>query len=220
MKLLGATARTGEPVMNMTELAKLAAQNPQAALLFSVEWLKGGKFVSHTLIAVRGLYGGLKIIDRSGAVVKSLAELGKLVPFYGPIGSAVMVGETVIVENSMVVKSMGLIPSLANVLSHAAGSPPEQVTIPLDHVSVKPGATNGNLGAMNGGHGSAIHSLGGVHHHRSHGAELSPTAKKIYPALGTGLTAVTYRQIMERTHLHIDDVIRGVQELVDKRKAT
>jgi hypothetical protein len=139
------------------------------------------------------------------------------------VGSAVMTGTTVIVENSMVVRSLGLIPSLANVISHAVEHPPESFgvheAIPLDHVSVNLGGANHHLSTMNQGHASTSHSAGGVHHHRSHNAELSPIAVKIYRALGTGETPVTYRQIMERTHLHIDDVLRGVQELVDKRKA-
>lgn len=208
LQFLGAGARAGKSITTMTELAELAAQNPQAAIMFSVRWLRYEEHVAHTLVAVRGLFGGLKIIDRTGVVVKSLAELGKLVPGYGNIGSAVIVGGTVIVENSLVVRSMGLIPSLANVVSQAAGHVSGSGTI---HEPIPPHHVSVNLGAAN-------HNSGNVHHHRSHGAVLSPTAEKIYRALGTSRTPVTYQQIMERTHLHIDDVIQAVQELVDKGK--
>jgi hypothetical protein len=230
LQRLGAAAQAGRSVANMTELTKLAVQNPQAAIMFGVQWLRYGKPVRHVLIAVRGLFGGLKIIDRTGGkVVKSLAELEQLCPGYGAIGSAVVTGETLIVQNTLVVKSLALIPSLANVVSHVAGHEPEpdaiHGSVSLDHVSVTLDAANHNLGAMNEGQGSTSHgvgrvnhNLGGAHHHRSHSAVLSRTAEKIYRALGTSRTPVTYREIMDRTHLHIDDVIAAVQELVDKGK--
>jgi hypothetical protein len=226
LQLLGASARAGGPVANMTELSQLVARNPQAAIMFGVRWLRYRQPVGHVLIAVRGFFGGMQIIDRTGRVVKSLAELERAVPAYKGIGSAVL-ADTVIVNNSLLVRSMSSIPSLANVVSQAAGQIPGPVStndsISHDQVAVKVGAANDTLGASAQGYGSASHGAAnahhtsrGVHNHRAHAAELSATARKIYQALGTSHNPVPYRQIMERTHLHIDDVIRGVRELADR----
>jgi hypothetical protein len=98
-------------------LAKVAAANPNGAVMFGVRWMSRGRTVGHALIAVRDTFGGITIIDRLGGTVKSLAELER---FYPGISGAVVDAEAVVAENSVVVKSLGTVPTLAEVVSQAA----------------------------------------------------------------------------------------------------
>lgn len=117
LRFLGAGTRVGKPIANMADLADTVAQNPQAATMFSVNFTMAGQRVGHTLVAVRGLMGGMSIIDRSGRIVKTLGELNDLYP---GIGAALLDAGTVIADNTMVVKSLGTIPTLSNIISQAA----------------------------------------------------------------------------------------------------
>ena len=198
LRFLGANASEGKPIANMTDLAKVVGENPQGATLFSVNWSMGGNRVGHTLIAVRDLFGGLKIIDRTGRVVKSLAGLNDLYP---GIGSAALDAGTVIADNSLVVKSLGAIPTLTNILSQGAA----------DYLNSSTGDTSGP-GASSGKSAKVVTPVPGP------GAPLSPEQRKIYDAMGPGSPILTYRQIMQRSHLFIDAVIVGLDELSEKGK--
>ena len=197
LRFLGASARAGKPIANMADLAEVVGQNPQGAVMFSVNWTMGGRSVGHTLFAVRNFFGGISIIDRSGRVVKSLAELNSLYP---GIGAATIDAATVIADNTMVVKSLGTVPTLANVISQAAGSQPDSSSSSGNSTN-----TSGKTAAL-----TPVPSVGG--------GGLSFIAQKIYSAMGPGNPVLTYRQIMQRSHLFIDDVILGVDELSQNGK--
>jgi hypothetical protein len=126
MRSLGANVREGSlQTGTIKELAKVTLrENPQAATLFSVRFNMGGESVGHTLIAVRSVFGGMKIIDRTGRMVNSLIELEDLYP---GIGSATVDAKVVVGQNTIAVKSLGTLPTLANVVSQGSsgfdGSP-------------------------------------------------------------------------------------------------
>jgi hypothetical protein len=48
--------------------------------------------------------------------------------------------------------------------------------------------------------------------------ELSTIAEKVYQAMGPGTPTLTYRVIMQRADLPMDDVLLGLDELQRKRK--
>jgi LysM repeat protein len=94
------TPRTWEEVVAATRRGK-------EAVLFSVEWKdigQAGKEVvkGHTLYAFRDIANNVRIADRTGKVVRSLAELERLVPGYGKIGSATVYGTMARVEGATI----------------------------------------------------------------------------------------------------------------------
>jgi hypothetical protein len=114
---LGARASLVTKELNsLQDVAQVVAENPNGATMFSVEWTMGGQNVGHTLFAVRNFLGGMTIIDRSGMAVKSLAELQVLYP---GIGSATVYGTSMVVDSSMLVRSVGTLPTLGNIISQA-----------------------------------------------------------------------------------------------------
>lgn len=91
LQQLGAIGRSIVPFSRNIETSLLAATeaNPNGVVMFGVQWMRGGDLVGHALIATRNmLTGQLQILDRSGRVVSTLAELESLVPGYGPISTA------------------------------------------------------------------------------------------------------------------------------------
>src|SRR5262249_48539443 len=57
------------------EAVKNAAARGKGVVLFSVEWANAaGRQVGHTLYAYRNTFGQLRIADRTGKIVSSLAE--------------------------------------------------------------------------------------------------------------------------------------------------
>jgi hypothetical protein len=100
----------------MEEVFQAARANRDGVLMFSVKWIKNGKTVAHTLIA-RWTPWGVQIVDRTSKVARSLSELEKLVPGYGPISTAVPYGKALFVENSIAVKALTNVPSLLNTLA-------------------------------------------------------------------------------------------------------
>jgi hypothetical protein len=196
LRSLGASVRVGQSIAKMSDLAETVAQNPQAATMFSVNWTMNGQQVGHTLVAVRDFMGGMSFIDRSGRIVKNLAELNDLYP---GIKSAVLDAGTVIAENTMVVKSLGTVPTLSNIISQAATrhtpDKPTEAAPPNPPTGKSATLKPANLG------------------------NLSPEAKKIYASMGPGSPVLTYRQIMHRSGFFIDTVIICVDELVEKGNA-
>ena len=121
LRLLGAGVRTvvleGKAGMTtMDEVVQAARANREGVLMFSVKWLRDGEEVLHTLIA-RWTPLGVRIIDRTSKSVRSLSELEKLVPVYGPISTAVPFAKALFVENSIAVKALTNVPSLLNTLA-------------------------------------------------------------------------------------------------------
>lgn len=102
MRKLGARV---QPVPTMKDMAQLEQAVPrEGAVLFSVEWTRGAQKVGHTLYAFRDFLGRVRIADRTGAVVRSLAELQELKPGYGAIGSATPYGDAAVVSG---IRSLG-----------------------------------------------------------------------------------------------------------------
>ena len=124
LKNLGGSAKfVTKELQSVADVAKVVAENPNGATMFSVQWQMAGKNVGHTLYAVRNFLGGMSIIDRSGRAVKSLLELEDL---YTGIGSAKVYGTSIVVDSSLIVRSIGTIPTISNIISQAiSGHEPE-----------------------------------------------------------------------------------------------
>jgi len=65
------------------------ARRDGSVLMFGINWERNGQRVGHALYAFYDHFGRFRIADRTGLVVRSLEELEKLKPGYGPIGSAI-----------------------------------------------------------------------------------------------------------------------------------
>src|SRR5579863_2217645 len=74
MRFLGAPTAV-KTVQGMEGVADLLNQNPSSSVMFGVRWLKDGDIVGHALVATRNLFGGISILDRSGKMFATLAEL-------------------------------------------------------------------------------------------------------------------------------------------------
>lgn len=115
LKQLGADAKYVAEATSMKQIARLADSNPSGVVLFSVKWSSGtGVEIGHTLLARRGLFGGINIIDRTNQVVSNLAELERLYP---GIKNAIPYGSLGVVQNARIVTLAGTLPSLMNVLA-------------------------------------------------------------------------------------------------------
>jgi nucleoid-associated protein YgaU len=149
LRNLGARAElVTQQIQSMDDLASVAAKNPTAATMFSVEWNMGGKSVGHSLFAVRNIFGGLTIIDRSGKAVQSLAELNNLYP---GIGSATFYGSAITVDTSLIVRSIGTLPTLANIVSQSvSGYRPDSDLSGTGSQSAATATANAAPGGANG----------------------------------------------------------------------
>ena len=84
---------------SMEEIMTTAGRNPDGLVLFGVEWFSqlAGEFVGHALIARRTVLG-VRIFDRSGKVVRSLAQLDEIYPGIKnarPSGAAAVIDDAV-----------------------------------------------------------------------------------------------------------------------------
>jgi hypothetical protein len=118
LRMMGADAHMVAPegkaaFSTMEEVLKAAAQRRAGTLTFGVKWLMNGKPVGHALIARWGA-AGVRIIDRSGAVVRTLAELERSYP---GIGSATPIGEGLFIANSIATRALSTVPSVLNLLA-------------------------------------------------------------------------------------------------------
>ncbi len=143
LRFLGASTRTAT-IKGMEGLTDLVNENPHGAVMFGVRWLKDGARQGHALIAVRNFFGGLTLLDRSGKVYSSLAEL----PYSG-IASATVDSVALVVRNSMAVTSIETIPTLANIVSQATIVPSRVPDSPSNHA-----ALNSSLPAHAAAHSS------------------------------------------------------------------
>jgi hypothetical protein len=88
----------------------VAAVRGDGPVLFSVEWDMLGQRVGHTLYAFKDALGRLRIADRTGRVVASLAELNSSYPgigestVYGP--AALVQGATIKIADGIAVMAM------------------------------------------------------------------------------------------------------------------
>jgi hypothetical protein len=124
LRLMGADAQMVAPegktaFSTMEEVFKAAAQRRDGTLTFGIKWLKNGKPVGHALIARWGATG-VRIIDRTGDVVRTLAELEESHPkAYLGIGSATPVGEGLFIANTITTRALSTVPSVLNLLAVA-----------------------------------------------------------------------------------------------------
>jgi hypothetical protein len=107
---LGAEVRQVRNLSSITEVFEEAGRNPNGIVMFSVKWPRGG----HTLLAQRIGPGMLRIIDRSGRVVSSLADLEDL---YSGISQATVYGTAAVVQNAKIVTLLNTAPSLLNIFA-------------------------------------------------------------------------------------------------------
>jgi hypothetical protein len=102
--------RLGARVTNLGNPATLDAVNASVreggVVLFSVRWLKGVKNVGHTLYAFRDSIGRVMYADRTGAVVKSLAELERF-PGYVGISKGTVYGTAALVQGPKILIADG-----------------------------------------------------------------------------------------------------------------
>lgn len=107
---LGAKVRGLGTASSMQQVSQ-AASAGEGVVLFGVKWVMQGKTVGHALYAYKDMTGALQIADRSGKVVKSLAELEKV--GYPGIGSATVFGEMVLIKNAILAKLGGGLSTMA-----------------------------------------------------------------------------------------------------------
>ncbi len=121
---LGADARTvSGDVKTLTDLAKVVKNAPDSAYMFAVEWNDR----AHALIAYRTIFGNVRIIDRTGKLFSELSEvedfpnpfsskaIQKMIGYKG-IGQAKLYGVPIAVKNTTVVKSLSVIPQMADIV--------------------------------------------------------------------------------------------------------
>jgi nucleoid-associated protein YgaU len=102
LKQLGARVKDLPDPQTMDDIVKAAKAAPDGVVMFSVEWAGSG----HTLLAQYHPLQGVRIADRTGVIVKSLAELTK---FYGPgIATAKPYGSMALIEAAKLIKGLNV----------------------------------------------------------------------------------------------------------------
>ena len=136
LKAVGAEAKPLGNFSSMSQVIEAAAKNPNGVVMFSVEWEQGAAKVGHSLLAVRGPGGVIRIIDRGGKVVSLVNgySLAELEPLYQGISNATVYGDAAVVQNARIVNLLNTAPSLLNVLAVELRSAP--VPPPLLNPSV------------------------------------------------------------------------------------
>jgi hypothetical protein len=110
MGILGARVLKLQNPTTMSAVEAATAANRNGVVLFNVHWAAGG----HTLIAFRNLAGQFRILNRSGHVVSSLAELENVHPVFSGIGSSgVVYDEMYFVANTIVTQVTSGISTIA-----------------------------------------------------------------------------------------------------------
>ena len=108
-------------VQGLKGIANLLRQNPSSSVMFGVTW---GQDMGHVLVATRNFFGGISILDRSGAMVSTLEALSKSYP---GIESATVEVTALLIRNSMLVRSLGTLPLIGNIISEGVGNyPPDR----------------------------------------------------------------------------------------------
>ncbi|MEP7361866.1 MAG: hypothetical protein ABI972_01305 [Acidobacteriota bacterium] len=130
LQKLGASTEVFYPgqITTLNQVTAVARANPNAVVMFSVEWSMPGRgMVGHTLFATRGPFGVMRIIDRSGRAVTALAELESLYP--GISAAKINPGYTAgLVRNAVTVDLLNKAPTLLNILALELRSIPVAVT--------------------------------------------------------------------------------------------
>ena len=135
---LGAKVRGLGTASSMQQVAQ-AARNGKGVVLFGVNWVRQGETVGHALYAYKNTFGVVMIVDRTGKVVKSLAELEMLGGGYAGIGSADVVGEMALIENAIMATLHGGVSTLAfEVNGVVLGDPKAIATKPA--IAIRPGS--------------------------------------------------------------------------------
>lgn len=119
LRLLGADANVAvEAATSMDQVIEVANVNSNGVAIFSVEWTPPGtaQSVGHTLLAQRQLFGGVKLIDRSGVVLYDSLTQVEAVGYQG-ISTARVYGPIVTVQNAAAVQTLGTVPAIANTLA-------------------------------------------------------------------------------------------------------
>jgi nucleoid-associated protein YgaU len=117
-------------VGSMKDLATVVAENPNGTVMFGVRWINPntGKGAGHVLYAVRNLFGGITIVDRTGEFATTLADLEEVVPktagnsYLAGIGKGTVDATAIVAKNSPLITSLGTVPTVANIISAAAAA--------------------------------------------------------------------------------------------------
>lgn len=101
--------RLGARVSQLPNPRNLAQVNNavkgDGVVLFSVKFSSAGKVVGHTLYAFRNAFGNILYADRTGKVVKALADLER---FYPGIGAAEVYGSAALLIGPRILLSQGI----------------------------------------------------------------------------------------------------------------
>jgi LysM repeat protein len=116
LRFLGASTKTAQ-INGMKGLADLVSKNPYGAVMFGVRWIRNGVAQGHALVAFRNFFGGISILDRSGKVFATLADL----PYKG-IANGVIDIDALVVNNSLAITSLENVPTVANILTQSASN--------------------------------------------------------------------------------------------------
>jgi LysM repeat protein len=154
LRVLGASTKVAQVKGGMTGLAELVAENPNGVVMFGVRWPGGG----HALLAFRNFFGGLSLLDRSGKIYASLADL----PYKG-IANGVIDAKALVINNSLAVTSLETVPTLANVITQAStdfGRIPESNTNLPQSASQTQASAGSSAGASTSAHNSGTITSG------------------------------------------------------------
>jgi hypothetical protein len=123
---IAADAKMVGGISSFEDIAQLAQKNPNSVIMFGVQWQRPSGTIGHALLATRGPGGIIRIIDRSGRVVSSLAELEPAPGLggYSGIGGARFVGKAITINNSMTVDLLNNAPSILNLIALELRSAP------------------------------------------------------------------------------------------------
>lgn len=158
-RVVSAMLNLGAKVRGLGEASSIqqvgqAALKSNGVVLFGVKWTIQGEAVGHALYAYKDLTGVVRIVDRSGKVVKSLAELEKV--GYSGIGSATVFGEMVLVENAIIAKLPSGLSTLAMEVNGVMLSTPTAGRPGTTSASPLPPGSRGNHTVVAGDTLSAI----------------------------------------------------------------
>jgi hypothetical protein len=117
---------------SLDDIANTLKKEPDGTILFALQWkyAGGNETVGHALVAMVHPTRGLQLADRSGRIVKSLAELEDLYP---GISKAEIADALIYIENSRIVKdvgNIGLASMLVLELKAMMVKPPEEAPTP------------------------------------------------------------------------------------------
>jgi LysM repeat protein len=181
LKQLGARVRELQYPTSLKDV-NTAAGASDGVILFAVKW-KNAAFwtnpVVHTLYAFKNLIGQIRYADRSGRVVKNLAELDSLYPGIGK--STVFFDKASGVGNFIEVSGVSMIETVSGIIGYLALAVSGLVAMNMDAVNLPQlDKAFNEFKAAKGNPAPAPSKPGGTPYAVVKGDSLSAIAKKFY----------------------------------------